>query len=551
MRFHLFGLANIPTRKENTYEPMTPLVYNMAKMLKDHGHHVIFYGAAGSNPPCDEFVEVVPQELLPSGLVMGEFGVPQAAWNNDWNSPTWQSFINVGRQELRKRYITGDISLISFGQYQRFVAEESQLACEFICGYSGIFHTHKVFPSSAWMHYLYGVLQYERCPPWTDVVIPHYLDLDDFPYTPTKQDYLLCLGRIDKDKGTDIAIDIANRTGMKIVVAGVDMVTHDIPDWVKYLPGNVEFTGYVNTEKRLELLRNAKALIHPCRWLEPFGMVLIEAQACGTPVICSDWGALTEVVQHGHTGYCCRDMLEFTQAVKMIDQITPINCRSWVESNYNLETAYNRYLRYFFRLQKHLGGGWYETKGLWRGPDLIRHLRDRLNRTITGVEVGVDRGALSGFLLAELPQLQLHLVDTWSVFPEDSNYSKSEDGIVARTQEQRDEDFNETIRVTDHAKDRRTILKCLSNEAVKSFEDNSLDFVFIDADHSYEGVVEDLHLWTPKVKLGGLICGHDINMEGWFPKWGVTKAVTEFAINNNFRLDTGADYTWFMEKTHG
>ena len=114
MRFHLFGLANIPTCKKNTYEPMTPLIWNMAKMLKDNGHHITFYGAEGSDAPCDELVIIVSKELLPSGLLMGNYGVPMAAWKNDVNSPTWQSFINMGRLALRQRYRTGDISLISF-----------------------------------------------------------------------------------------------------------------------------------------------------------------------------------------------------------------------------------------------------------------------------------------------------------------------------------------------------------------------------------------------------------------------------------------------------
>ena len=146
MRFHVFGLANIPTRKENTYEPFTPLIWNMAKMLHDHGHHVTFYGAAGSDAPCTDMVTIVPADLLPGGLVMEAHGTPAAAWKNDANAPTWQAFVANGRRELRARYRTGDIALISFGRYQKFVEEEARLSCEFICGYSGIFAHHKVFP---------------------------------------------------------------------------------------------------------------------------------------------------------------------------------------------------------------------------------------------------------------------------------------------------------------------------------------------------------------------------------------------------------------------
>jgi glycosyltransferase involved in cell wall biosynthesis len=547
MRFHLFGLANIPTRKENTYEPMTPLVWNMAKMLMDHGHQVVFYGAEGSNPPCTEFVNIVPAELLPTGLVMGPYGVPAAAWKNDFNSHTWQTYISKGREALRQRYRTGDISLISFGTYQRFVAEESTLHCEFMCGYSGIFTHHKVFPSSAWMHYLYGELKMERSPAWGDSVIPHYLDIDEFPYQNQKGDYLLCLGRIDKDKGTDIAIDIANRTGSKIIVAGVDMVTHDIPAWVRNIPGDVEFVGYVNTQRRLELLKNAKALLHPCRWLEPFGMVLIEALACGTPVICSDWGALPEIVEQEVTGFCCRDMAEFVQAVRDVQYIHPLHCRQAVEREYTLDIAYERYMRYFKRLQKLLGGGWYETKGIWRGADVAARVKQLgQDGTVHGVEIGVDRGALSGYLLTEVPNLKLYMIDPWCIFPDDSTYTQSGDLVTARTQAQREEDYQETLRVTEHAADRRRIFRNLASEVVDRCAPECMDFVFIDADHSYEGVKSDIEAWASKVRPGGLLCGHDYGMETWFPNWGVTRAVNEFAASRGKQIELGADWTWFI-----
>ena len=547
MRFHLFGLANIPTCKKNTYEPMTPLIWNMAKMLKDNGHHVTFYGAEGSDAPCDEMVVIVPKDLLPLGLVIGDCGVPAAAWKNDVRSPTWQSFINMGRLALRQRYRMGDISLISFGQYQRFVSEESNLFCEFICGYSGIFSYHKVFPSYAWMHYLYGELKMERCPNWIDAVIPHYLDLDDFQLQEKKGDYLLCLGRLDMDKGTDIAISIAKNSGQKIIVAGVDMVTHDIPDWLKNLAEgvDVEFTGYVDLETRLKLLRGAKALVHPCRWLEPFGMVLIEALACGTPIIASDWGALPEIIQQGVTGFYCRDMDEFVTAVANVGNLNPLDCRRVAEEKYSLQVAYENYMQYFKRLSKLLGGGWYETRGTWRGPELAKRLAKLQSDQLVGAEIGVDRGSLSGYLLSELPNLNLTMVDTWGVFSNDSEYFKSGDSVAYRSQAQRDIDLLETFRVTNHAPNRRHIRRMTSEEASKTIPDKSLDFVFIDADHSYEGISTDIRLWAPKVRTGGLLCGHDY-MLSYYPTWGVTRAVDEYAVEVNQTVQRGADWTWFI-----
>lgn len=538
MRFHLFGSANMPTCKENTREAMTPLVWNMAKMLKDHGHHVTFYGVEGSDPPCDELVIVVPKTLLAGGYV----------YNSDIMSVAWQSFINNGRLALRERYQMSDISLISFGNYQHFVAEESHLSCEFLAAYLGIFTQHKVFPSHAWMHYLYGELKLWASPPWSDVVIPHYLDLDDFQMQEKKGDYLLCMGRLTPEKGIDIAINIANQSGLKIVVAGVDMVTQDVPDWFKKLPGNVEFTGYIDAKRRLELLQGARALLHPCRYIEPFGMVLIEALACGTPIIASDWGALPEIIQQGVTGYCCRDMSEFIEAVHNVRHLNPKDCRRAAEEKYSLEAAYKQYLRYFERLSKLLGSGWYETRGIWRGPDIVKRVIKlrRKNQLLYGAEIGVDRGILSNYLLTELPDLELLMVDVWDTFSKDSDYAKSGDLVTLRTQQQRESDLVETLRATEHALVRRHIMPVWSEEAAHNTLDGSLDFVFIDADHSYSGVSNDLQLWAPKVRQGGLLCGHDY-MNHPNQQWGVTQAVDEYALKVGQTVQLGADWTWYLD----
>ncbi len=540
MHFHIFGLANIPTRKENTYEPFTPLTWNMAKMLKAAGHHVTFYGVEGSDAPCDEMVEIVPE--MPLSM---KHGAPTVAWLNYRDEERWDLFVKNGQQALRQRHQAGDISLMSFGNYQKFVAEESPLHCEFLCGYSGIFSNYKVFPSRAWMHYLYGELKMEVRPNWYDVVIPHYLDPDDFPFQQQKEDYLLFMGRLCVEKGPDIALDIANRSGMKILVAGLDHISHTIPEWLTNSPANVEFLGYIDTTRRLELMQRAKALIHPCRYIEPFGMVLIEALACGTPVIASDWGGPPEIIEEGITGFCCRDMGEFLAAVSRLDTINPVDCRRATLKNHSLSVAYPRYIKYFQRLQRTLGKGWYETQQeTWRGPAIVSHVRKMGNGRLRGAEIGVSEGALSGYLLRELPNLCLDMIDPWET---DLDYAKTGDEIATRSVERRQQDKSQAIRVTDCASDRRRILQMNSEKASRHVADGELDFVFIDADHSAAAVAKDLRLWARKVRRGGLICGHDYKHEG-FPQWGVARAVDEYAKKVSQTVELGADWTWFLKK---
>ena len=541
MRIHVFGQANLPTKKENTWEPFNSLTYNLCKMFHDKGHHVIFYGAEGSNPPCTELVNIVPAELTQAGLEMEANGTPKAAWGNYVDSPTWQAFITNGRREIRRRYRTGDIALISFGRFQQFVTEEAELYCEALCGYSGIFSKYKVFPSHAWRHYLYGELKMETSPNWFDTVIPHYLDLDDFPVQTQKQDYLLFMGRLCAQKGPHIAVDIANRSGQRLIVAGVDQDTHKIPDWLPKTP-NVEYVGYVDTQRRLELMRGAKALLHPCTYLEPFGMVAIESLACGTPVICSNWGGLTEIIDQGVTGYLCEDMEDFLQAVENIGTLNPVHCRNAAERNHGLPVAYSRYMKYFRRLQKQLAGGWYEVGGTWRGPEVVSRLPAG---PIRGAEIGVDRGSLSGYLLRECPDLSLYMVDTWGTFDPQSDYAQSGDTVCQRSADQRYHDWQAAMLATNDYANRRQVLQMTSRDAAKLIPDGSLEFVFIDANHAYSGVKEDIDLWAIKIKKGGLLCFHDIDHPN-FPDWGVRRAIDEFIAESGLTLELGADWTGFI-----
>ena len=546
MRFHVFGLANIATKKENTYEPFTPLTWNLCKMLKDHGEYVIFYGPGDSDPPCDEIIPLLPK--APHGEM--SFGAPSTAWANFHDGEAWTTYTRNGKEALKDLYRGGDISIITFGTYHKFVAELSWLHCEALCGYSGIFTAHKVFPSRAWMHYLYGELKMETNPNWYDCVIPHYIDTNDYPFQEKKDDYLLFMGRLCPQKAPDICIDIAQRTGKKLYIAGVDEHRKNIPDWLPSNIPNVEFLGYVGGEQKVKLLQNAAALLHPCRYVEPFGMVAIEALACGTPVIASDWGGLPEIIDEGVTGYLCRDMSEFSDAVDKSADLNPADCRAAVDRKHTLEVAYPKYRHYFERLQKRIGEGWYETRGTWRGPAIHKYLEPLNGKPIHGAEIGVDSGWLSSYLLRDIPNLHLTMVDPWITFPEDSEIIKSGDEIAARPQEARDWAYAEALRVTDAEKDRRCVLRMMSHEAIGKVADKTLDFVFIDAEHTFSGCLRDMTLWAPKLKPGGLLCGHDYKKAG-YEKWGVAEAVGKYAEENGLQVELGADSTWFIRMTNG
>lgn len=155
-----------------------------------------------------------------------------------------------------------------------------------------------------------------------------------------------------------------------------------------------------------------------------------------------------------------------------------------------------------------------------------------------GAEIGVFAGELSSRLLAR-PDLTLYLVDSWTS-EHAEQYAKSGDFHATLNQMQQDRVYQMTQAVVGFAGERAKILRQDSREAAKAIPDASLDFVFIDADHSYEGCKADIDAWLPKIKPGGFISGHDYENTD-FPKFGVKRAVDErFA-----EVTLGENFTWF------
>lgn len=179
---------------------------------------------------------------------------------------------------------------------------------------------------------------------------------------------------------------------------------------------------------------------------------------------------------------------------------------------------------------------------------------------IFGAEVGVFYGRTSSYLLAHLPNLRLFMVDPWRATPEGHRYRDSEDKTALFDQGRMDEICAAATKATDFANIpdqplRRLIVRKNSLDAAKEIAEGGLYFVFIDADHTYEGCKEDIKAWWPSVKPGGFMAGHDIdNQPEGFTTWGVRKAVEEFMAEQGMdkkELVLGLDFTWFISKPVG
>ena len=182
----------------------------------------------------------------------------------------------------------------------------------------------------------------------------HGLSRDALPFTPGPGRYLAFLGRVSPEKGLDQAVEIALRTGRKLRIAAKinDFERDYFDEQIKPLLRSplVEFLGEICEEEKADFLGNAEALLFPIQWPEPFGLVMIEAMACGTPVIAYPHGSVPEVLRHGVTGYIVDNTDGAVQAVNCLDQLDRRRCREEFESRFTSTHMAKSYLRVYRKL---------------------------------------------------------------------------------------------------------------------------------------------------------------------------------------------------------
>ena len=185
-------------------------------------------------------------------------------------------------------------------------------------------------------------------------VIHHGIDASDFPIGQGEGGYLLFLGRLSPDKGAGRAIDVARKADVPLLLAGKMREPWE-RDYFEarvapFLSEQIQYLGEVGHERKLELLAGARALVFPIRWNEPFGLVMLEAEACGTPVLAFPEGAAPEVVDHGRTGFLCQDEAEMAEMVPKLGELDRAACRAAVEGYFSTERMVNEHVELYEEL---------------------------------------------------------------------------------------------------------------------------------------------------------------------------------------------------------
>jgi glycosyltransferase involved in cell wall biosynthesis len=180
--------------------------------------------------------------------------------------------------------------------------------------------------------------------------------IEDFPFEGTKDDYLLFAGRLSPEKGAAEAVQIAKRTGRRLLLAG--MIE---PQYQSYFDAHLEphlddkqiaYLGLLSQADLAPVYRKAAAVLFPIKWAEPFGLVAVEAQASGTPLIANRCGALPEIIKDNETGFVVDSIDEAVAAVDRLESISPMACRLNAETRFTVAHMGQGYERVYMRLAR-------------------------------------------------------------------------------------------------------------------------------------------------------------------------------------------------------
>lgn len=184
--------------------------------------------------------------------------------------------------------------------------------------------------------------------------IHHGIDLKQFTFNSTPDEYLLFFGRIHADKGAHEAIQIAKKSKKKLIIAGIiqDKVyfNQNVKPFLN--DDDISYVGSADPEKRNKLLGSASALLHPINFAEPFGLSIVESFACGTPVIAFNKGSMPEIISDGKNGFLVTTIEEAVSAVKNIADIDRLYCRKDAELRFSSQRMVNDYIKVYQMILK-------------------------------------------------------------------------------------------------------------------------------------------------------------------------------------------------------
>ncbi|MGN0866058.1 MAG: glycosyltransferase [Oligosphaeraceae bacterium] len=337
-RLHILGHPDFPLG-DSAHPEDSQLFncWNFCQLAEAMGISYAYYGAEGSRcPPGGQ------------GTVVSLGDSPERwAFRSAWHREYTRRLNTALRENLRDDGEPEWVASI-YGVAQCDVTVSSGVPVfEPMLGYGTCWTHYRVFPSYAHQQVIYTRQPETQKDRYFDTVIPHFLNPGEYPFQPNPGEYLVYLGRAAEDKGVALARETAALAGLEF---------------------REVHRGCAGLEKA-RLLGEARAVLMPTLYLEPFGYVAIEALMCGTPVITTDWGSFPEIVREGVDGFRCRTQTEFSEAVRLAPGLDRALIRRGAEERFTVAAVAERYRRYLdFIWKTHRYGGYYAPGATRKEP---------------------------------------------------------------------------------------------------------------------------------------------------------------------------------------
>lgn len=317
------------------------IAYHQARGLAQKGHDVFLFAASGSNisHPKVRIIEVGKGDVVSGSSKETEYDPKTMEASRALRKEI--SYLSLAAKkliELQKEY---DVILNNMRGEGIFLPVAKLLGKPFV----NVMHLN-LFPELADLFRLYNTQiitisnSQRKAFPGLSYLATVYngVETEKFPLNEDPEDYLLMMGSIGRHKNQEEAIAVAKELGMKLILAGKVRDKDYFEELNKDIDGEqIRWIGELSFEEKVKLYQGARAFLFPIAWEEPFGLVMIEAMSCGTPVVAFNRGAVSEVVRNGLTGYVVENHSQMVDAVKKINSIGRRACRRHVEENFTVE----------------------------------------------------------------------------------------------------------------------------------------------------------------------------------------------------------------------
>jgi glycosyltransferase involved in cell wall biosynthesis len=327
-------------------------------MMLPFGHEVIEYSNEGSESEASEHVVILEKERFRELKKLYKQEQPNEAASTD--STIYKEFSEILNRELLGRVRPGDIICHPFGIAHSYLGELLPQArhVEIGIGYTQCAFPLRIYETYTWWAWHQGKEQAAgNAYQW---VCPMMYDTDHWEPSYEDGKYLLYFGRVIECKGLQIVKEIARNVDMPVKVVG-----ESTPEWLeaflKDAPKNLTYHSPVTGKDRSELLRNAYAMLMPTLYTEPFGGAGVEGQLCGTPLLASDFGAFSETVIHGYSGYRCKTLGDWLQAVRNVKNLNRRAIASSSRAKYSLQSVGSQMDKIMRQIENLDEKGWYSV----------------------------------------------------------------------------------------------------------------------------------------------------------------------------------------------